>query len=44
MGTKISVLLVNLNNLEYTKQCLEDLKNFYLIFLQDFKIVNFMVK
>lgn len=25
MGTKISVLLVNLNNLEYTKQCLEDL-------------------
>ena len=25
MDTKISVLLVNLNNLEYTKQCLEDL-------------------
>ena len=25
MSTKISVLLVNLNNLEYTKQCLEDL-------------------
>ena len=25
MSTKISVLLVNLNNLDYTKQCLEDL-------------------
>ena len=32
MGTKISVLLVNLNNLSYTKQCLEDLLNQDIVF------------
>ena len=32
MSTKISVLLVNLNNLSYTKQCLEDLLNQEIVF------------
>jgi GT2 family glycosyltransferase len=32
METKISVLLVNLNNLSYTKQCLEDLLNQDIVF------------
>jgi GT2 family glycosyltransferase len=32
MSSKISVLLVNLNNLSYTKQCLEDLLNQEIVF------------
>ncbi len=32
MPVKISVLLVNLNNLEYTKQCLDDLLNQDIVF------------
>jgi ubiquinone/menaquinone biosynthesis C-methylase UbiE len=38
METKISVLLVNLNNLSYTKQCLEDLLNQDIVF--DLRLVD----
>ena len=32
MDVKISVLIVNLNNLDYTKQCLDDLLNQDIVF------------
>ena len=32
MVVKISILLVNLNNLEYTKECLNDLLNQDIVF------------